>query len=101
MAKIIPDDCKVTPYDTVDYLKTPEDISEYLSVVFEDGDPKLIARALGNVARARGMSSVAKSTSLDRSGLYRSLCVDGEPKFSTITRVMKSLGFGLSPYRLA
>ena len=96
MTSLSTSDYIVKPYDSADYLKTPEDISEYLSIVFADGDPNLIARALGNVARAKGMSKVAKSVNMDRSGLYRALSPDGEPKFSTISKVVNTLGYQLS-----
>jgi probable addiction module antidote protein len=86
---------KITPYDTADYLETPESVIEYLNVVFADGDPKLIATALGNVARSKGMSEIAKKTNLDRSGLYKSLSKEGEPKFATVIKVMNSIGFRL------
>jgi probable addiction module antidote protein len=85
----------ITPYDTADYLQTPAAVVEYLNVVFADGDPKLITMALGNVARSKGMSAIAKNTNLDRSGLYKSLSKKGEPKFATIIKVMDSIGFRL------
>jgi probable addiction module antidote protein len=87
---------KISRYDTVDYLKTEEDVNEYLEIAFENGDPKLIARALGNAARARGMLATARKTKLDRAGLYRSLSKNGDPKLSTVSKVVHSLGYRLA-----
>lgn len=57
---------KITEYDTAEFLKTPQDIAEYLEAVFEDGEPSLISHALGVVARAKGMTSVAKQAGVTR-----------------------------------
>jgi len=86
---------KLTEWDTAKHLRNEAEIEDYLAVVFEDGDPKLIARALGDAARARGMLATAKKTGLDRAGLYRSLTKDGDPRLSTITKVINSLGYQL------
>ena len=82
-------------FDAVDYLKTEQDCAEYLSVVLEDGDPTLLAAALGDVARARGMSQVARDSGLTREGLYKALSAEGNPEFSTIMKVMRALGVKL------
>ena len=87
---------KPIEYDGTNLLKTPEDIEEYLRVAFEDGDPKLITRALGNVAKAQNLSATARKTGLNRAGLFRSLSDDGDPKLSTLTKVMDSFGYQLS-----
>ncbi len=87
---------KVTKYTALDYLKTEEDIKEYLRASFETGDSTLIARALGDVAKLKGMSSVAKKTNLDRSSLYSSLTKDGDPKLSTVTKLLKNFGYSVS-----
>ena len=84
---------KITKYKATLYLKTEEDIKEYLNASFATGDNKLIARALGDVAKIKGMSKVAKSTKLDRSSLYNSLTTEGDPKLSTITKLIQSFGF--------
>jgi probable addiction module antidote protein len=87
---------KITPYDTIDYLKTEDQIASYLEVAFEDGDINQIKRALGNVARARSMSKMAKDTQLSRESLYKSLSETGNPEFSTICKVLEALGLRLS-----
>jgi probable addiction module antidote protein len=87
---------KLSNYNAADYLKTDEDIKEYLNASFKTGDSKLIARALGDVAKIRGMSKVAKTTQLDRSSLYNSLTKQGDPKLSTVTKLIKNFGFTVS-----
>ncbi len=87
---------KITPYDATDYLETEEDIIEYLKASFETGDSALIARALGNVAKVKGMSKISKNTNLDRSNLYSSLSEDGDPKLSTVTKLIKNFGYSIS-----
>jgi probable addiction module antidote protein/putative addiction module killer protein len=84
------------PFDAAEYLETEEDIVGYLKEVFEEGDPALIASALGTVARARGISSIAKETGLTRETLYRALSPEGNPTLSTLAAVTKALGFRLS-----
>jgi probable addiction module antidote protein len=87
MAKI-----KTFPWDAADYLKSDEDIAYYLEAVFEDGDPALIAAALGDVARAKGMSKVAQDAGLGRESLYKALSKDGNPEFATVLKVLHALG---------
>jgi probable addiction module antidote protein len=87
---------KLSQYNASDYLKTDKDIKEYLNASFATGDSKLIARALGDVAKIKGMSKVAKATHLDRSSLYNSLTQQGDPKLSTVTKLIKTLGFSVS-----
>jgi probable addiction module antidote protein len=81
-----------TKYDSADYLTTPEDIATYLEAAFEDGDPALIAHALGVVARAEGMTEVARRAGLTRASLYKALSEDGHPEFETVLKVLKALG---------
>jgi probable addiction module antidote protein len=90
-------------YDTADYLKSEDDIAAYLQAVMEDGgdDARLIAAALGDVARARGMMQLARDTGLTREGLYKALSADGNPSLDTVLRVMKALGLRLQPRRIA
>ena len=64
---------KTKPWDSAAYLKTDEDIAHYLEAVFEDGDPSLVAAALGDVARAKGMAQIAKAAGLGRESLYKAL----------------------------
>ena len=83
------------PWDAADYLKTDEDIAYYLEAVFKDGDPALIAAALGDVARAKGMSQVAQAAGLGRESLYKALSKDGNPEFATVLKVLHALGLKL------
>lgn len=83
-------------YNAVDYLKTDEDIKEYLKASFETGDSKLIAKALGDVAKIKGMSKISRKTRLDRSSLYTSLTKSGDPKLSTVTKLVKNFGYSVS-----
>jgi probable addiction module antidote protein len=83
---------KFSRYDTADYLETEEDIRLYLEACQEQGDPALVAAALGDIARARNMSQLAKDVGMTRAGLYKALSPDGNPSFATISRVAKALG---------
>jgi probable addiction module antidote protein len=87
---------ETTPYDTADYLDSLEAVAAYLDAAFEEGEPALITRALGAVARARGMTEVAREAGLSRESLYRALSPAGNPEFGTVVRVMKALGLRLS-----
>jgi probable addiction module antidote protein len=86
-------------YDVADYLKSEEDMVAYLEACFEEaGDnAAFIAAALGDIARAKGMTDIAAATGLTREGLYRTLSKDGNPSFSTVLKVMKELGMKLKP----
>ena len=86
---------KTRPYDTADYLKTEEDVANYLEAIFEDGDPALIAHGLGVVARAKGMASIAKKTGLGRESLYKALSKNGNPKIGTVVKIVHALGLKL------
>lgn len=88
---------KFSRYDTADYLKTDEDMALYLDACLEEdpGDGSLIRTALGSIARAKGMSQLARDTGISREGLYRALSVDGNPEFSTIMKVIRALGVKL------
>ncbi|MCE1249807.1 MAG: putative addiction module antidote protein [Comamonadaceae bacterium] len=87
-------------FDVADYLDSEEKIAEYLTVVLEDNDPTLLAAALGDIARARGMTQLARDTGLTREALYRSLCATGNPSYATIVKVMQALGLKLVPQPL-
>jgi len=89
------------PYDTAEYLDSREAVAAYIDAVLEDGDPALIAQALGTVARARGMSQIARDTGLSRESLYRALSAEGNPEFGTVLRVLKALGLRLMTAPLA
>lgn len=82
-------------FDAAEQLKTEEDIATYLSIILEENDPALLASALGDVARARGMSQIAKDSGLTREALYRALRPDASPRFDTINRVCHALGVKL------
>jgi probable addiction module antidote protein len=86
---------KTLPWDPAAYLKTDEDIANYLEAVFEDGDPALINHALGDIARAKGMTRIAKAAGLGRESLYKALSSDGNPEFATVLKVMHALGLKL------
>jgi len=87
---------ETTHYDTADHLRTKEDIAAYLEAVFEDGDPALITHALGVIARAEGMTEVAKQTGLTRASLYKALSADGHPEFATVLKVVQALGLKMT-----
>jgi probable addiction module antidote protein len=84
------------PYDAAEILTSEERIAAYLEEAFADGEPAIIAAALGAVARARSIASVAKATGLTREALYKALSPDGNPTLSTLTAVTKALGYHLS-----
>ena len=84
------------PWDAAEHLNTPEDVAAYLEAVLEDGDPRVIASALGDIARARGMSEVSRNSGVSRAALYRALSEDGDPRLSTLLGVAKALGLTLT-----
>lgn len=88
---------KTIPYDTAEYLETPEDMAAYLEACLEiaDGDAAFIAKALGNIARAKGMSQVARDAGLSRESLYKALSGERSPGFDTILKVIAALGLKL------
>jgi probable addiction module antidote protein len=88
---------KTTVWDASEYLDSPAAIAEYLEAVFEDGDPALIAAALGDVARALGMTQLANQSGVTREALYKALSPTGDPRLSTFLGVMKALGIKLTP----
>jgi probable addiction module antidote protein len=84
----------MTNYDVAEYLQTPEDMAAYLDAWLEESpeDAAGIARALGDIARAKGMTQVAKDAGLSRESLYRALSEDGNPSLATILKVSRALG---------
>jgi probable addiction module antidote protein len=88
---------KTTPFDPAEYLDTPEAQAAYLEDAFMEGDPAGIRSALGVVARAHGISSLAEETGLTRQSLYKALSATGNPEFSTVMKVTRALGFKLVP----
>lgn len=86
---------KATTWDAADYLETEADIAAYLNAAFEDGDTSVIAAALGDVARTKGMTQLAKETGITRDGLYKALSPTGNPSFDTVQKVIKAFGLRL------
>ena len=86
-----------TRYDVAEHLRTPEEMAAYLEAALEQarGDAAFIARALGDIARARGMSQVARDAGLSRESLYRALSGERSPSLDTILRVIEALGLKL------
>ena len=87
---------KTRPFDPAEHLGTSEAQAEYISAALETGDPAFIADSLGVVARARGMSQLARDTGLRRESLYKALSADGNPEFATIMKVVQALGMKLN-----
>ena len=90
---------KLRKWDSAEYLKTDEDMALYLEACLEEAgdDAAFIAKALGNIARARGMTQLAKDTGLGRESLYKALSGEGNPSFATILKVTRSLGLEFRP----
>ena len=88
---------KFSRWDSADYLKTEEDVELYFELCLQEdpGDGSLIRRALSSIARARGMSQLARDTGLAREGLYKALSPEGNPEFATVMKVIKALGLKL------
>lgn len=86
----------LSKFDAVDYLKTEKDIATYLSAVLEDGDPALFVAAIGDIARAKGMTEIAKKSGVTRESLYRALKIEARPRYETVARVIQALGMKLS-----
>ena len=86
---------KTRPWDVVEHLETEEDITAYLEAVLDDGDPALVSAALGDVARARGMTEIAREAGLGRESLYKALYPEGNPEFATVMKVLRALGLSL------
>lgn len=88
-------------YDVANHLRTPEEMAAYLeaSILEGDGDAAFVARALGDIARANGMTAIARETGLGRESLYKALSEEGNPQLSTVLKVAKALGlqFGVKP----
>lgn len=85
----------VRPWDVTRYLDSDEAIALYLDAILDEDDPVLLAAALGDVARAKGMTSVSRETGLGRESLYKSLSENGNPEFATVHKVIRSFGLKL------
>lgn len=88
---------KLKKWDVVEHLQTDEDIALFLDASIEEdpGDGSVIRSALGSIARAKGMSQLARDTGLAREGLYKALSEEGNPEFGTIMKVIRALGLRL------
>ena len=86
---------KTTPWDATRYLQTREDIAAYLDAVLEDGDSELLKAVLGDIARSKGMTEIARAAGLGRANLYKALSPEGNPEFATVAKVLRALGLRL------
>jgi len=83
---------KIRKWDVAEHLKTDEDIMLFLDAILAENDVPLLMAAIGDIARAKGMTNIARETGLGRESLYKSLCAEGNPSFATVQKVMMSLG---------
>jgi probable addiction module antidote protein len=83
------------PWDAATLLERDVDVAAYLDAVIDEDDPVLLAAALGDVARARGMTRIAQATGLGRESLYKALSLEGHPEFATVHKVVRALGLRL------
>ena len=83
---------KVSGWDASEYLESEEDIAAYLNAALDEGDPALLQAALGDIAKARGMTNIAREIGVSRESLYKSLSSSGNPSFRTIAKVSRALG---------
>lgn len=84
-----------TSWDASKYLETEEDMAAYLNAALEDGDASVIAAALGDIARTKGMTQLSKETGITRDGLYKALSPAGNPSFDTVQKVVRAFGLKL------
>ncbi|HZX72725.1 MAG TPA: addiction module antidote protein [Rhodanobacter sp.] len=87
---------KLNTFDPARYLDSEQAIAEYLAAIMEDGNPGLLAAALGDIAKARGMTDIAEASGMTREALYKALRPEAQPRFETISRVCTALGLRLS-----
>jgi probable addiction module antidote protein len=86
---------KTRPWDGAEHLETDEDMAAYLEAALEEGVAALVAAALGDIARAKGMALIARETGLGRESLYKALSPEGNPEFATVLKVVRALGLRL------
>lgn len=86
---------KTRRWDAAEYLDSEENMALYLEAALEEGDAALVATTLGDIARAKGMTEIARKTGLGRESLYKALSPEGNPEFATILKVVRSLGLSL------
>lgn len=89
---------KTSAYDVAEHLRSPEEMALYLDACIQesDGDPAFVAKALGDIARAKGMAQLARETGLGRESLYKALSANGNPELGTVLKVAHALGIRLS-----
>ena len=87
---------ETSAWDASEYLESEEDIAAYLTAIMEEGDPALLQAALGDIAKARGMTEIAREANVGRESLYKSLSETGNPSFRTIVKVAASLGLEIA-----
>jgi probable addiction module antidote protein len=87
------------PFDAVDYLENEDEMVAYLEAALEQDDARVVAAALGDIARAKGMSRVARDAGLGRESLYKALSAEGNPEFATVLKVVRALGLSLHVQR--
>ena len=85
----------ISSWDASEYLETQEDIAAYLNAALEENDPTILQAALGDVAKARGMASIARQAGVGRESLYKSLSETGNPSWQTVTKVLAALNLKL------
>ncbi|MBU1570681.1 MAG: putative addiction module antidote protein [Proteobacteria bacterium] len=86
---------KTRPWDVAEHLETVEDMAAYLEAALEEGDPAIVAAAIGDIARAKGITQIARETGLGRESLYKALSPEGNPEFATVLKVVRALGLRL------
>ncbi len=86
---------RTRPWDVAEHLETGEDMAAYLEAVLQEGDPALVAAALGDIARAKGIAQIARETGLGRASLYKALSPEGNPELATVLKVVRALGLQL------
>ena len=86
---------KTTRWDAAEHLETDEDMAAYLEAALEAGDAELVSAALGDIARAKGLSEISRQTGLGRAGLNRALSPEGKPEFATVMKIVNALGLKL------
>jgi len=83
------------PWDAAEHLESDEDMVAYLEAALESGDASLVAATLGDIARAKGMTEIAREAGLGRESLYKALSPEGNPEFATVLKVVRALGLKL------
>jgi probable addiction module antidote protein len=86
----------VSDWDTAEFLETREDVIGYLEAALAENDTKFLLKAIGTIARSKGMAQLARELDIDRAGLYKAFSPEGNPSFATVAKVLDNLGFQLS-----